>query len=354
MNSTNIRSFFSQEEIGKIANVDEKDRRHPLKRLLFPADRDLQVATNTETALRQIRQHGDDKWIDSIKPRLLSIKDFSDASSALGEIRAYGNLLESGITTKPVRPGNNAQPDFRISHGADSAQIEVHSKQLYEEESSALEKFNKQRFDKTEKTIQRVIVREHVITPFGKPGVNESVTGNAIRKIAQIKQQGGGLEPQMHASKTSLLWLDFQDEIWDSVIKVESALPIRSWNGAFYSGEFWYAFYGWERAPIFEGQTTADAPSKPPMTMLRDGRFRQKTNVDAVIVSFPQATLVFENPFSKKPIKPWLWKKITCLPWFNVQFSQANWPSGDLAERVEMTRKMLRNLLGTDGKYLLR
>ena len=94
-----LKLLLDDAEIECITNTTVKDRCHPVKRLLYPrneVERDSQVIENTERALRHLKQHHT-QWLMNLKPRLLNIDDYSTSSGALGEIRAFGSILQAGI-----------------------------------------------------------------------------------------------------------------------------------------------------------------------------------------------------------------------------------------------------------------
>jgi hypothetical protein len=203
---------LSESEIENIRNTTIKDRCHPVKRLLYPregVERDFQVIANTERALRHLKQHHT-QWLRNLKPRLLNINDYSNSSGALGEIRAFGYILEAGISVKPISE-NGA--DFWVEDNQEKVLIEVHSKQFHDRESESLENFyNDLRNEMTNSDRNTGwVIAEHETVPFGRPQEGENVTENAISKLCAIKQR----EHQMSTNYTSILWLDFQDEVWE-------------------------------------------------------------------------------------------------------------------------------------------
>ena len=344
MMTDELKLLLDDAEIECITNTTVKDRCHPVKRLLYPrneVERDSQVIENTERALRHLKQHHT-QWLMNLKPRLLNIDDYSTSSGALGEIRAFGSILQAGISVKPISR-NGA--DFLVEDNQEKVLIEVHSKQWYQPQSEALEKFNKDFRNEITKSDRKpgLVIREHKIVPFGEPQEGENVTENVISKLCAIKKS----EHQMSTDYTSIIWLDFQDELWELLDTVDRVLPVRTLNKAFYSGEFWYAFYGWEDAPIFQ-DFSLDMPNDVEKKMRHPGRFRNSTKptkLDAVIISFPRNTVILENPFSKKAIKPSLWKKLTFLPWFNFEYSYTNWPAMNLIQRIELEEEKLKKLI---------
>ena len=344
MMTNELKLLLDDAEIECITNTTVKDRCHPVKRLLYPRDgveRDFQVIANTERALRHLKQHHT-QWLMNLKPRLLNIDDYSTSSGALGEIRAFGYILEAGISVKPISR-NGA--DFLVEDNQEKVLIEVHSKQLHDKEAESLEKFYKDLRNEMTKIERKTgwVIGEHKTVPFGKPQQQENVTENAISKLCAIKQK----EHQMSTDYTSIIWLDFQDEVWDLLDTVDRVLPVRTWNRAFYSGELWYAFYGWEDAPIFE-HFRLDRLLGDVVKMRHPGRFRNSTKLDAVIISFSRNTVILENPFSKKAIKPSLWKKLIFLPWFNFEYSYTNWPAVNLRQRIELEQEKLIGLSSRD------
>lgn len=342
---------LSESEIENIRNTTIKDRCHPVKRLLHPrarSGRDDRVIFNTDIALRHIVEHHKN-WLRSLKHRLLDVDDYSTSSGALGEIRAFGYLLRTGVS---VNPGGKAGSDFLLSEGEEKAFVEVHSRQSNPDEAKALENFyNKtlRNIDNHGKANQGSYFLEHRTVPLGRPKIVktltknpiiETITENAISKLASIKAK----EDQMSPDETSILWLDFQDEIWDLLDTIDRVLPLKTHNNAFQSGELWYAFYGWKDAPIYE-EFRLDMLLGHVVKMRPDGRFRQDTKLDAVIISFSGDTIILENPYSQKPIKPWLWKRLVLLPRFNFEMSYTNWPAVNLIQRIELEQEKLKKLI---------
>lgn len=335
-----LKLILTSAEIEGIINTTIKDRYHPVKRLLQPrlrCGRDEVVIFNTKIAVKHIVEH-DIKWLMSLKQRLLNVDDYSTSSGTLGEIRALGYLLQTGISVNPI---GKAGSDFWLSEGKEKAFVEVHSRQLNSDEREDLENFHNKilrNIDFNSQANQRVYVMEHGTVPLGRPKIGENITENAISKLASIK----GKEHQMSSDETSILWLDFQDETWDLLDTINRVLPLTTHNNAFYSGELWYAFYGWIDAPIYEAfrwDMVNDV-----VKMRHQGRFRQETKLDAVVVSFSRDTIILENPYSRKPIKPWLWKRLVLLPRFNFEMSYTNWPAVNLRQRIELEKEKLIGL----------
>lgn len=338
-----LMSLFNSSEIEFVRSIEPRCERHPLNRLLFPQERDSQVVENMRGALIRVFDK-DETWMLRQKERLLSTDDYSHASSALSEIRAYGALLGTGLPIKANLAGSVSEPDFFIEEGEEKIFVEVHSKRWSQEEEEAFIKFNN---EQKRPTIDGgVTMRLHITTPFGVPKKEqENVTINAIHKLAQMKQQEEKQKQQFSRDHTSILWVDFQDEAWNLLLHENDAQPVKTWQGGFWSGPIWYAFYGWKGAPVFEGQRIEEGFKRPAKTMPHDGRFHKEgTKIDAVIMSFPRSTIILENHHSRKPIRSCFWGKLFLLPWFSFEGSYTNYPNATLKQRVEFQKEMLESL----------
>lgn len=318
-----IVPMFSSEEIENIKNLPRRDRSHPLTDFLFPQDQSSQVYSNTNSAIRLIETKNR-VWLQSIKTRLLNTEDYSTPASALGEIRAYGSLLRTRLNVTSIPESDQSTPDFKVEHNGESVIIEVHSKQFDSTEARALADFNNapQKYPAR----GRAIVREHSVTPFGRPRKGENVSENVISRLAQIKID----ELQFTKDNPCILWLDFQDTVWNLTIRQDSACPIRTDKGELYAGEIWYAFYGYKDAPIFAGETPELRGIRHTVRMKHIGRFRNNTKIDAVVFSFPRSTIVLENIYSKKQVPAWFWELFIHADWFQYEYSKMNWPNNNL------------------------
>jgi hypothetical protein len=104
-----------------------------------------QVVTNTEQAARDVLRTNQD-WLEKLKSRLVDTSDLTNASGALGEIRAYGSLLGTAMTVKtnPTVPRKNVVPEFDVDAGDGAVIVEVHSRQLDPAQAEAVAKNLKQ------------------------------------------------------------------------------------------------------------------------------------------------------------------------------------------------------------------
>ena len=329
-----LSSILSDEEIQRIQNAPKRDRTHPLKYLLNFSMRHnnlneaAYVYYNTEYAFSRILESHLD-WIKNNKNKLVDINDYRNVSSFLGEVRALGYLAGAEYSVASVKEAKSNTPEFIIKENNLEIEVEVHSKQYSSCESTGLEGFYNQVDDTTNRP--GVSFKEYVITPFGKPKPGENIAENFISKIASIKED----EKQLSNDKTSILWLDFQDEIWQSFSLRDHILPIMTSQEMYYSGSLWYAFYGVKGLPIFEKYLIEPSPDKGFVMMRHEGRFSNTSNMDACIMCFPNDTIIFENPNSKNPLPEWFFEKIHRIRWLDIAYSWINWPEKRLKERID-------------------
>jgi hypothetical protein len=78
--------------------------------------------------------------------------------------------------------------------------------------------------------------------------------------------------------------------------------------------------------------------------MKHNGRFFNTQMLDGVIITFPRATFILENPNSQKPIQDEMWKKLTFLPWFSASHSYSRFLSHDLYAKIENEKNSLLKL----------
>lgn len=332
--------LFSEEEQQKIFSLPEIARQHPLKRVLFPPTnnngKSQQVAQNTIRAFNFVKEQ-DEQWLASLKKRMLEDKDYSTPSAALGELRAYGYLLEAGIKVEPVPCERGVgTPEFKCFIYGEPFIVEVHSKQMDNEETNSYHEFKKESLSK-----EAPFYGVHTVTPFGKPKKSGDTTAlNAISKICSIKQRGHQLSKQI----PSIIWMDFQDEFWSLGLGKENVHPLRTFRGRFTSGEIWHAFYGWKEAPVFESHSISDGIGRKEIKMGHNGRFRDSKELSAVIISFPRTTCILENPYSDKILPCLFWESLSKLNWFSVEDSYTHMFASNLKKKIELEKSSIMEL----------
>ncbi|MFJ8415546.1 hypothetical protein ACQKNN_18255 [Bacillus paramycoides] len=345
--NTNWSELFSEKEQQRVYSFQEMDRQHPLRRVLFPPDnnngKSKQVAYNTLRAFNFVKQYNN-QWLVSLKKRLLEEKDFSTSSAALGELRAYGYLLEAGIKVEPVPCQKGVgTPEFKCSFQGKTFIVEVHSKQMDNEEAKSYYEFKKNGLSN-----EASFYNAHTVTPFGKPKKPEDTVGlNAISKICSIKQRGHQLSKEI----PSIIWMDFQDQTWSVVFDKDNVHPFRTFRGRFTSGEIWYAFYGWKEAPVFDSHSISDGIGRNVKRMGHNGRFRLSSDLSAVIISFPGTTCILENPFADNLLPKLLWEPLSKLNRFSVEDSYTHMFTSNLIQKIELERTSIVEL-ENNLKYL--
>lgn len=346
--------IFTQEEVHHLNGAARAGRTHPAAALAL-ADPRLQVSFNTERAAKQIAAK-DAGWLSTIKPRLMDTTQLSNASSALGELRAYGYLLETGVTVKPkpVIANKRAVPEFEIDAGDGPVIVEVHSRQLDGEQAQSVGQHHDTLAAEHQVAVEKALPKQPVVTfgeldvvPFGAPNPakpGDSVLTNAISRIASIKQD----EHQIDPGKPFVLWLDLQDPtVWRLPISEEQLAPLytESTDGKVGTGALWFALYGRQNDPMIE----SSGFSYEVRSMLHDGRFFQTmkshcgpTRISAVVYSLPEATVLMENPYAQKPLPPRLRASLLKTPFFRLDRSFCDWDKGVVSARVEAEMNAVR------------
>lgn len=340
-------NFFSDDELENFTKTI-KGLSHPIYYLINPYQCSSNnyngfTNANTQYAFNLIKRNNQE-WLDLNKKRLLNIVDRSDSASMLGEIRCFGYLLEAfaQYKTETVKTGSSPTPDFKVSNNTESVIIEVNSPQLNDKERKSLEEFYSNKNQAVNNT-----VREHLTVPFGTQNA-KCVAENVICKLAYIKSE----EHQLNEKEHNVLWVDLQDEYIDLLSdRADSSSPIFTGNGygvseTFYSNELWYAMYANKGTPIFEDLSLNDGiPVKELPVMTHNGRFckERHSKLSAFVFSFPNATVIYENPHTK-PLPKWFIETIQGIRWFKYQGSKLNFPGRILRKQLRIDRKIITSL----------
>jgi hypothetical protein len=339
--------IIAPQEINQVQKAIAAGTRHPLL-ALARSESANQVATNTEAAARHVFRKNE-SWLRALKPRLLDRTDTANASSVLGEIRAYGALLETAmkVTPAPTVPGSNVSPEFEADAGDGSIIIEVHSRQLdaaqvqaLEQHRQDLEQKHKANVDKSKAAGKSRVVTSSAIgvTPFGapdglKPG--DSVLTNTISRICNIKKGDKQIDP----AKPFILWLDLEDPIvwgWLS-ISLAQLVPVytEQKDGAVGAGGLWYALYGKKGDPMLEMQGLDYRRA----SMLHDGRFTLSPMISAVVYALPKATVLFENPAPINRLPQNCRISLLKTPFFRLEYSCCEWALGLVESEVHLQKR---------------
>jgi len=353
MATSDYLGIITQNEIQQLQQTTQSGDRHPVATLALEMPKG-QVAFNTEQAAKIITQKNA-SWLTSLKPRLIDTTTISNASSALGELRAYGALLETCMTVspEPIVPGKKVVPEFEVDAGDGSVIVEVHSRQLNSDQRVSARTYSKELAAKVEAAKKTnpakatVVTGELDVTPFGAPDTikpGDSVLTNAISRIASIKDE----EKQIDPNKPFVLWLDLQDPtVWGLSIAEQQLAPLYTEckDGEVGTGALWFALYGRKDDPMIE----TECFTYRVRNMLHDGRFFQTmkatgkpTRISAVIYSMPRATVLMENPSAALPLPPRFRASILKAPFFLLDRSLCEWKPGLVKARVGLEREMIQ------------
>lgn len=317
--------FLSVEERERVTTFDRIARPHPVALLLEQDGGGSQEAVNTDSALRQVSDVNRD-WLEQMRQRLTG-NDQTEASSTLGELRAYGALLEAGYAVKPIPPSSKPTPEFEVTGEVKTFIVEVHSKQFDATTEESLHNYREQIAEEPRQP--GVTSHVHYTIPFGRPTPGksgDSVTTNAISRLCAIKQR----EHQLSDEIPSVLWLDFQDLYTSNMsLGSEQFEAIISSKEHLTSGALWYAFYGWKGAPVFEQVHTSHLDfAYRKREMLHAGRFRSSQKISAVVVSLPRCTFLAESPIARNPLPAEVRLQFLGVRWAGVQHTIADWSPG--------------------------
>jgi hypothetical protein len=344
----NYLGVITPDEIERLHKSVAAEVRHPLI-ALGKAAKPHEVATNTENAARHIFRKNPD-WLTRLKTRLIDTSDFTNSSSALGEIRAYGALLETAMAVKPkpAVPGKKVSPEFEVDAGDGAVIVEVHSRQLDPVQAEEIAEHRRKHraehkiaVEEARKAGEKGVVTSAAIgvMPLGAPNpkkAGDSVLTNAISRICNIKKE----EKQIDPAKPFVLWLDLQDPVvWGAAIAEQQLSPIYSEfrSEGVESGALWFALYGRKGDPMIEMRGC----DYRQIAMLHDGRFALSAKISAVIYSLPRTTVLMEHPAPARPLPPNFRASLLNLPFFALETSVCEWTPGLVTQYLDYQRKMV-------------
>jgi hypothetical protein len=338
----------TQTEIDQMYKALGRGAQHPLK-ALFLAQPTPDVTRNTERAARNVFK-ANQSWLSKLKPRLLDASDVTHASSALGEIRAYGGLLETAMSVKtnPRVAGKKVVPEFDVDAGDGSVIVEVHSRQLDPDQAKAIADHQKRHLAEAEVAAEEarnkgekgVVTSSAIgVIPLGAPDRNkpgDSVLTNAISRICRIKQDDKQIDP----AKPFVLWLDLQDPtVFGPVMAEEQLSPIFSEfrNEGVGTGALWFALYGRKGDAMIE----MNGLDYRQTAMLHDGRFVQSPRISAVVYSLSRATVLKESPDPALRLPPLFRASLLRTPLFRLELSLCEWIPGLVKSQVNTAHNMV-------------
>lgn len=267
-------------------------------------------------------------WMQNQKKRILS-DDPSESIGALGEMRAYADLLDMGFDVIPN--GTNKGADFILQHSKskEKAFVEVATKTLPVANISP--------DPYLVSATQETAVFE--IAYFGFPKEGENTTENAVSKIASTK----GDSLQASTSVPSILFIDFQNLPLNGSMMI-SAFPFFSFQGAFDTGALWAAFYGERGVPLYE-EVRIGTPDREPIKMRHSGKFAKGNSSKfsgafCSFSSFREGLCFFENP--ENEITPnWIKVHMICNQRFSIQHSCFKYGNTALREHIDLRNQQI-------------
>ena len=291
-------------------------------------------------------------WIESFtRKRLANENDKRNLCAALGEVRAYADLLQLPLVRVKPHTCNQGGTDFLITSKDDVPIVKVevftqiprpHSADVIEESESHY----------GDGFVFKTTIRE--VTPFSnKENAKQGDTTalDAISKICAIKQD----EEQIDEKTPTLYYVDLQ-----TIIPEFSTLynykPISSFSGNISSGAYWHAMYGHCGDSVAEAMCQGDMRVS---TMQHNGRFADDSkHSEACAFLFretktPQYNedplICFENP--KKPLPESFVKSLKYCPLLNWEVSVMRIIQGDLCKFIDMQNAKIKRCIDAIRTY---
>lgn len=267
------------------------------------------------------------KWFDSFcKKRLQREKDPRNILAALGELRAYADLLSlPGISVRP-HDASTSGSDFTLVKNNDAiAMVEVFT--LLPRPNSSME-------------IGGGVVDVTPLTNRDSERPGASIAKDAISKICGIKED----EHQVDVGVPTIYYVDVQDLLGGFSFK-EMFLPLTSQNGAVFSGNFYQAFYGNKGDAVQEGSRVGDLYVNK---MEHAGRYQNKEPSLVTAFLFRMAAgssrcldplVCFENP--RKPLPQQLNRMLSACDLFNWDLSVSNMSKGCVSRFVSISNRAI-------------
>ncbi len=295
---------------------------HPLKWLLEargqPDSLPYQVLINTELAVRAIAdQRCFESWLQrrireaATLPTGNSFEQQysgSEPYKALSEIRAVGYLLSF---FSQVVPHSAAGPDLTLRWHSEECAVEISAVRMDHAEARALTEFHNRRASRCD---------ELVVHPAGCPKPGEFTVDNVAHKFVNKAQEKNDQLPQC---RPAVLWLDLQfEDLWS--LDCNEAWPLYVLrSGRFRTGGVWLSFYANKDTPLMDSESIEEG--SPPdvrgichTSMRYPGYFASGgARASAVVISWPDCTVLFENPWAASPLPRAIVEGLLHLRWFD-------------------------------------
>ena len=287
--------------------------------------------------LEYIHKHNDD-WLNRKLDEFYNSEDIKteNFNGLLGEIRAYGELLELKSRVKEISKIEtpNSGSDFLITFKNQIINIEVNTPQ----QSGA--KITKSDIEEHSTTTGRNTVKINISTtaPYGYPvRPKDNIEYEAVSKFAQIKIDKEN--KQFTKENISILWLDLNNPKIFMFNQIEYTTPVLSFNGQVTSGFLWNAFYSLKKDNIY---SCYSGFSSDVIKMEFNGRFAN-SNIDFVIIDCFSHKVIFENHNSSKIIPKELYKAFFQIHNLNNQNSVLSYNRKDKLVELIKTKRYFSN-----------
>ncbi|MCK1494664.1 hypothetical protein IVB14_30695 [Bradyrhizobium sp. 180] len=348
MNARYVKDLLTQDEFDVLSKAPSiAGARHPTWFSVF-YEKPRRIEFLTNEAVARVSESGHSGWLEQLKPRLLRLDDHEEAAAALAELRAFGAMLEAGFTVEPIPRSNSATPDFTIDAGDGPVVVEVFTKHEDDDQKQLRELAQSGGSDPNiarssfEAGGLSVKMTATVMQPGGAPDPNkphDSVQANLISRICAAK----GNETQLSEDRPSLLWMDLRSfGLWPEIVEPAQSAPLMMSREGLVAGALWYGLYGWKGAPIFDPSLRKGENVVP---MGHDGRFRlsgkKKSKLSGVIVTLPETSIFFENPWATSPIGQRTRHQLVWLPDYDLPRSVCSWSDGDALASAELGRRQI-------------
>ncbi len=298
------------------------------------------ITSRMDVQLAYINQY-DKQWLDKKVSYFIAATDkkAENFNGILGEIRAYGDLLElqhNLFSVKKIKTPSSGSDFVMILDDNTSIHIEVNTPQQSDGKITSTE------IEKTTKEIKNYKIEYDISAhaPYGYPGrKKDNIQYEAVSKFSQIKNKQEC--KQFKKDKISILWLDLNDPKISMFNQLDYTTPIISFNGAISSGFIWNAFYSLQGDKIYANH---DSFSKDYIEMEFNGRF-SNSYIDFVVLDCFTHKVIFENHNSKKEFPSEIYKLFLNFFNLNNQSSYLSFGNKKLLKDIIKAERTLSNSL---------
>lgn len=281
-----------------------------------------------------------DNWLEqklekSFAGGKVKIENFN---GLLGEIRAYGELLELKSLVFEISKieAPKSGSDFVMVLNNKRINIEVNTPQ----ESGT--KNTVSNIEEKTTITDNYSIKQIISTnaPYGYPvREKDNIQYEAVSKFSQIKEIKE--KKQFPKQNISILWLDLNNPLIFMFNHLSDTTPISSFNGQLSSGFIWNAFYSLKDDNVY---SCYSGFSKDVIKMEFDGRFCD-SNIDFVIIDCFTHKVIFENHNSQKIIPRELYRAFFQFHNFNNRNSYLSFNGKDKLKKLIKIERDLANSL---------